>query len=282
MLMTILHISISALILAIGMTATGEDIVYLWRRPKLLFKSIFTMYLLIPAIAASMALILDLPQRTGLALVILAICAGAPLLPKKLIKLGGNPAYIFSLIVTTSLLAIVTVPVSLHILAAVIPFDATAVTPMGVAMVILKSFLVPLSAGMLLRRVMPTLADRICDPLLKISGTAMTLCALIALIGGYKLLASIGMETIVAFGLFTLGAILAGHLLGGPEWPDRASLAIACSSRHIGLALLIAANTKGPQTLNLVIAYLLASAVVSALYIAWIKRRVQPVTELTQ
>jgi len=37
----------------------------------------------------------------------LAICAGTPLLPKKLIKLGGDPDYVFSLIVITSLLAII-------------------------------------------------------------------------------------------------------------------------------------------------------------------------------
>ena len=106
-----------ALILAIGMTATTDDIVYLWRRPVLLAKSIIAMYVAVPLVAVLMARALDLPRSTELALVVLAVCAGAPLLPKKLIKAGGDPAYVFSLIVTTSLLAIVTVPVSLHLLA---------------------------------------------------------------------------------------------------------------------------------------------------------------------
>ena len=38
------------------------------------------------------------------------------MLPKKLIKIGGDPAYLFSLVVATSLLAIVTVPLSLSLL----------------------------------------------------------------------------------------------------------------------------------------------------------------------
>jgi len=66
------------------------------------------MYVVMPAVAVLMAWVFVLPQNTELALVILAICAGTPLLPKKLIKFGGDPAYVFSLIVTTSLLAIVT------------------------------------------------------------------------------------------------------------------------------------------------------------------------------
>ena len=48
--------------------------------------------------------------------------------------------------------------------------------------------------------------------------------------------------------------------------------AIACSSRHIGLALLIAANVRAQHALALVVAYLLASTVVSITYIQWVKR----------
>ena len=117
MLLLILKTSIATLILAIGMTARIDDIFYLWRRPVLLVKSIVAMYLVMPAVAVLMACVLELPERTELALVILAIWAGALLLPKKLIKFGGDPSYVFSLIINTSLLAIVTVPASLHILA---------------------------------------------------------------------------------------------------------------------------------------------------------------------
>ena len=119
MLLLLFKTSIATLILAIGMT---DDIVYLWRRPVLLMKSIIAMYLVMPAVAVLMARVLDLPERTELALVILAICAGAPLLPKKLIKFGGDPSYVFSLIVNTSLLAIATVPASLHFWPALSPW----------------------------------------------------------------------------------------------------------------------------------------------------------------
>ena len=268
MLLLILKTSIATLIFAIGMTALTDDIVYLWRRPVLLVKSIIAMYVVVPAVAVLMACVLNLPQRTELALVVLAICAGAPLLPKKLIKFGGDPAYVFSLIVTTSLLAIVSVPLSLHLLAGTISFDTTVLTPSQVARVILKTFLLPLGLGMLFRLAAPVITERIGEPLLKIA-----LCAIIILTKGFNLIIEVGLPSLLAFAAFTFAAILAGHLSGGPDPSDRTSLAIACSSRHIGLALVVAVNARGPQALELVIAYLLASAVVSIPYVVWAKKR---------
>lgn len=273
MLLLILKTSIATLIFAIGMAATTDDIVYLWRRPVLLLKSITAMYVVMPVVAVLMARMLDLPKRTELALMILAICAGAPLLPKKLIKFGGDPTYVFSLIVTTSILAIVTVPVSLHLMAGIISFDTVTVTPERVARVILKTFLLPLAMGMLLRLAAPPLSERIGEPLLKISGAIMGLCAFAALVTGFHLVFEVGLPSMLAFAVFTVAAILDGHLFGGPDLSDRTSLAIACSSRHIGLALLIAANAPGKHALELVVAYLLASSVVSIAYIWWIKKR---------
>jgi bile acid:Na+ symporter, BASS family len=276
MLLILLKASIAALIFAIGMTATTEDIVYLWRRPALLLKSIIAMYVVLPAVAVLMARIFDLPPRTELALVVLAICAGAPLLPKKLIKFGGDPSYVFSLIVTTSLLAIVTVPASLYLLAEVIAFDTTAVTPSQVAGLILKTFLLPLGVGMLFRLAAPAQSERVGDPLLKIAIAVMALCALAALTIGFRLVFEVGLPSLLAFAAFTLSAIVVGHLLGGPNPSDRISLAIACASRHIGLALLIAANARGQHALALVVTYLLASAVVSIPYVRWITKHRPP------
>lgn len=272
MLLILLKTSIGVLIFAIGMTATTEDIVYLWRRPVLLAKSITAMYVVMPIVSVVMDYLFDLPPKTELALIILAICAGAPLLPKKLIKFGGDPSYVFSLIVTTSLLAIITVPASLQILAKIVSFETSAVTPFQVASVIFKTFLLPLGAGMVLRLLFPALTKIISDPLLKVASIIMGICAITTLATGFHLVFTVGLQSVFAFALFTLSALLAGHMLGGPDLSSRTALAISCSSRHIGLALLIAVNARGQQALALVVAYLIASAVVSMLYIFWMNK----------
>jgi BASS family bile acid:Na+ symporter len=184
-----------------------------------------------------------------------------------------QPYRIASLIVNTSLLAIVTMPASLHLLAETISLDTTEVTATHVASVILKTFLQPLAIGMLLRWATPALAEWIGEPMLKIAGIVMGLCAIAALASSFHVVFEVGFPSLIAFGAFTLAAIIAGHLFGGPDPSDRTSLAIACSSRHIGLALLVAANTPGQHALELVVAYLLASAVVSIPYVLWIRKR---------
>ena len=126
---------------------------------------------------------------------------------------------------------------------------------------------------MLLQWVAPALADRIGEPLLKIASVVMGICAIVALAAGFHLVFEVGLPSLLAFAAFTFAAILTGHFFGGPDPSDRTSLAIACASRHIGLALLIAANARDQHALELVVAYLLASAVVSIPYVLWIKKR---------
>ena len=271
MLLLVFKVSVAMLILSIGMTATKNEIVYLWRRPILFLKSIVAMYIIMPMVAVLMMIILDLPPRTEVALVILGICAGAPLLPKKLIEIGGDPDYVFSLIVTTSLIAIITVPTSLFILAKAISLETADISPLHVARVLVRPFLLPLMIGMLFRLVKPKLADQIGSPMLKLASAIFALSVLTALILKIRLVLMVDLSSFLAFAIFTLSAIITGHLLGGPISSNRNALAVACASRHIGLALLIAANARGPHTLPLVAAYLVASTLVTVAYIKWVR-----------
>ncbi len=70
---------------------------------------IFAMYVVVPIAVLLAVKALPLPVAVKTAMVVLAISAGAPLLPRKLMTLGRE-GYVFSLIVTSSLLAVVAVP----------------------------------------------------------------------------------------------------------------------------------------------------------------------------
>ena len=110
-----LKLSVAAIILAVGIDSTPKDILYLWRRPMLLMRSVLAMYVLVPLVALALVTLLTLPPGVEMGLLVLAVSAGAPLLPRKLLNIGDG-AYIFSLVVTTSLLAIVLVPAWLALL----------------------------------------------------------------------------------------------------------------------------------------------------------------------
>jgi predicted Na+-dependent transporter len=118
-----------------------------------------------PLVAVLMARGLNLPWGTEIAFIVLAICAGAPLLPKKLVKLGGHPTYIFSLVVATSVLALLNVPLGIVLLSKFTSLEVS-VAPSAVAVTLLSAFLLPLGVGMLVRAVLPSVAERIGEPLL--------------------------------------------------------------------------------------------------------------------
>ena len=79
-----------------------------------------------------------------------------------------------------------------------------------------------------------------------------------------------GMAALVAL---LLVALAIGHVLGGPGADERTALAIACATRHIGVAVVVATGFRGPKTAVLIAAYVVASALVAIPYLRWRRRR---------
>ncbi len=273
--MMVLKLSVATLLFAMGLLASHREMAYLWERPALLVRSLLAMYVAVPILAVALALAFDLPRGTELAMVVLAICAGAPLLPRKLLKVGGDPAYVLSLAVTTSLLAIVTVPVSVRILSGMMAIDSE-LGPGAIAGAIVVSFMLPLGAGMLVRTIAPSVAHRLAQPLLASAGGALAATTIVLLVAGWRLVAEVGLPSLVAFAAFALGSLAIGHLFGGPVAENRTSLALTCTTRHVGLALLVGANARGPAPLALVAGYLVATALISIPYMRWRGKPARP------
>ena len=265
LLLVLLKLSVMALLLAIGLLSTMKDITFLWRRPRLLLRSVLAMYILVPLAAIVFVKILPLTAGLKLALFVLAISAGAPLLPRKLMGLGSDE-FVLSLVVTASILAIVTVPAWAAALGPLFGRESQ-LAPMQVAAVIAKSFMIPLVIGMVLRRFIPNIADTLADRILAIAGLVLSVSALILLGINWELIAMAGWPTLLALGGLTLIALVIGHLMGGENPGEKTALAISCCTRHLGLAILVAAAAPGPKTAVFVAAYIVASAAVAIPYL---------------
>lgn len=267
----LLKASVALSILAIGMGSTVADLAYLWRRPGLLFRSLLAMYVLVPLAALALVNLLPLGPAVKAALLVLAVSSGAPLLPKKLRAFDAD-AYVFSLLVVSSLLAIVLVPAWVALLAD--HFGVTAELPASVvALAIAKAFLLPLAVGMALRALWPGVARRWADTLLGTAGVVLIGCGVLLLVINHDVLRAAQSTGLVALLALMLAALAIGHLLGGPGDDERTVLAVSCATRHIALAVLIAAAFPGPKTAVLVAVYVLASAAVSIPYLKWRRRK---------
>jgi predicted Na+-dependent transporter len=267
LLLVALKVSVGVLILAIGLGATFADLLYIWRRPALLLRSLLAMYVLVPLAAVLLVSVLPMSQATKAGLLVLAVSAGAPLLPRKLGAFGSD-AYVFSLVVLSSLLAIVLVPAWVALAAR--HFEvATQLEPSIVAAIIAKSFLLPLMAGLVLRKLFPAFGEAWADRLLALAGIVLGVSALVLLATHWQVfvgMLNLGMLSLL---LLLLAALAIGHGLGGPSADDRTALAVSCATRHVGLAVLVASAFPGPKTTVLIASYIVASALVSIPYLKW-------------
>jgi BASS family bile acid:Na+ symporter len=265
-----LKIAVSSLILAIGMQSTAGDLTYLWRRPRLLLKSMLAMYVIVPLVAVALARLLPVPFALKVAVVVVAISAGAPLVPRKLMPLT-NDSYVFSVIVTSSLLAVVTVPLWLVALSS-LSGATPQITPFETGRLIGRTFLLPLAIGMGVRFLFPGPSEKLSDILMAVGGIVLTVGGLILLVLGWPLLREAGWISLGVLALLTALSLAVGHLMGGPDEEDRTALAISCATRHLGIAVLVAAAVPGIRTGLLVVAYLVASILASIPYIRWRKK----------
>lgn len=267
--------SIVLITFSLGLRSTPNDAMFLLREPRLLFRSLLAMNVVLPLFAILLVKAFDLNPAVKIALVALAVSPVPPFLPGKQLRLVNRESYVYGLLVAVSLLAIVLVPLTIALLNSVFASDLQ-IAPAAVARVVAITVLLPLILGMLVRHRLPEFAAR-AAPHANRLGTALLMLALVLLlVATWRAMSSlIGDGTLLAIALFVATGLAVGHLLGGPDADDRSVLALATSSRHPGVALAIATANFPDQKLvpAALVLYLLVNALVSAPYTVWRKRR---------
>jgi BASS family bile acid:Na+ symporter len=266
-------ITIFATLFATGLAASTEDIGYLRHRPALLARALLATVVLAPIFAIVLALALPIGRPAAIAIVAGALAPGLPTVPRTGRKIGGNVAFACSLLVVTSVLGVITIPLWIEIIRRIAGADV-ALSPLEVLKMLAPGLLLPLLAGVGLRRFAPSIADKIAEPASRFANALLPGLVLVVLLVGGQALAALGWPAIVAMIVVPLVALGVGHVLGGPRPEDRTVLAIANAARFPALAALIAA-TSFPEAhaLPAVIAYVVISNVVALPYEIMRKRR---------
>ena len=266
--------SIFLLVLGIGLKTTPRDATHLVRHPAQLLGSLAAIYIVMPAFAVAVAFAFDLHPAVKIALVALAVSPVPPFLPRKAIEAGGARDYTIGLLVAASALAIVCVPLAVEVVGWIFakPF---AMSTAATARLVVLSALAPLALGIALRQFAPSIAEQIARPVSTGSVALLVIAVVPLLLTSWQpMLSLIGNGTLLALAAFVAVGAMVGHLLGGPRPEEREVLALACGSRHPGIALAIAhANFPGEKNvLAALLLYLVIGALVAAPYLRWIRR----------
>lgn len=269
-----LQVSIVATVSGFGLSATADDLLYLMRRPSLLMRSLVAVFVIMPAVAVALFRWLDFPQTTEVALVALAMSPVPPILPRRGNKAGWHTSYGLGLMVLLSLVAIATIPVTAAALEHVFGRSYT-ITPGPIARIVMKTTLLPLAIGMVIRGLWPALAGRLEKPVVLVGNILLPLAVVMLVAGASSAIwAAVGNGTVLAIVLFTIAGLAVGHVLGGPSADHSIVLALSTACRHPGLALAIAGAAYPDQRFGAtILLYLLVNAVAGFPYLIWQGRR---------
>jgi BASS family bile acid:Na+ symporter len=261
-------ISVATVIFSVFSLALGirvHQATWLLRRPGLLLRSVVAAMVLVPVVATLLVLALDVREAVAIALIMLGVSPAAPLMLRKARHLSGEEDYAPSLQLVLATLSIVAVPLSLDVVSWIFPTHRASISPWAVASQVGKAQLLPLLAGVALRAVRPAWADRLARPVGRLAAILLAMVVLLVLLLQGKLMLVVGWGGYLAVAVTAVASTVLGLLLGGPLPATRAALAVACTVRNPGLALMIVQlNYPGRGAAPVVLTYVVASALLLA------------------
>lgn len=270
----LLKASILGMVFAIGLQLGREDTTLVIRHPRAMVLGLVAMFVVMPLVAVLLYLGLRPDPPTGLILMATALSPIPPILPNKEMKAGAGAREAVGLMVAAGLLAILVVPVGAELMAS--SFGVEVDVPMGpTASIVSTTVLLPVLAGLVVRRLAPGAADRLAGPVAKLAGLLLVVAALPVLVqtapAQWSLL---GGGTLLAFLLFAVVGVVVGHVAGGPEENTRTVVALSTASRHpaVAAAVALAVLPDAQGVLPAALLYLIVSVVVTGVYLAWRRR----------
>jgi BASS family bile acid:Na+ symporter len=271
--------SIFTLVFCLGLAASLRDLSHLFRRPGLAARSLLSMNVIMPLIAAALVAAFNLPPAVKIALIALSVSPVPPILPKKIIKAGGSSEYAVGLLMAAVLFSLFFVPAALNVLGRA--FGRSVDIPVGaIAKVVLSTVLFPLVAGVVVHRRFPGLAARLQSPLSKLATLLLIASILPVLFVSWPAMWSlIGNGTLIAAIVFSVLGLTTGYLLGGPDRSHRTVLALSTASRHPGVAASIVriAFPSEKTALAAVLLVFIVSGITSTFYL---RRQRRPAADL--
>lgn len=270
-----LQASIFAIVFSLSLGVKPAEATWGLRHPRALVRAFVAMFVIMPLVAAGLSAGFHLRPAVKVALIALALSPVPPILPIKAMKAGGEASRAIGLLVAASLASPIVVTVGVPVIASWFGVRAS-VPPGAILRLDLITVLLPVLAGQLVRWISPTLGGRIAGPVGK-AGFVLLLLGIAPILvkTAPAMWSLVGRGTLLALAAFVLVGLAVGHFLAGERPEDRTVLALSNGSRHPGIALTIAsAAVPNPQLVApAVVLYLLVSAILSALYMVWQRKR---------
>lgn len=222
--------------LAMGLSLTIPQIMQPLKNTRLVILTLVANFVLVPALAYIILLVIPLEQGLAIGLILMATAAGAPFLPKLAQAAKGDMAFSVALMVLLMVITIIYLPL-------VLPFllQGVEVNPWEIAQSLVILMLVPLAIGLFVKARYESTATSLHPHMSQASSTTFLL-----MLGGLILLNLrniidiVGTSAIIVTVIFLLVAFVIGFFLGGREGNIRSVVGLGTAQRNVSAAVVVA------------------------------------------
>jgi predicted Na+-dependent transporter len=241
-----LNLFVITSMLAMGMSLTVKQILDPLRNARLVVLVLVGNFILVPALAFLLTVVLPMGQAQATALILVGACAGAPFLPKLAQMSKGNLALSVGLMVMLMVVTIIYAPLVLPMLLPGAQVDVAAIAQSLVLLMLL-----PLAIGLLVKWRYAGTATGWQPHLSQASTYSLLVLIVDALLLQFRnIIGAIGSYLILGTLLLVAGALVIGYFSSsGSEAADRKVAALGTGQRNLSAALLVGASFGDAETL---------------------------------
>ena len=262
----LITIGLGLIMLGMGLGLAPRDFLRVSRQPGTATVGLISQFLVMPTLAAAIAMVLQLPTPLAVGLILVGCCPGGP--ASNVVPLIAKGDVALSVVMTSisTVAAVVLTPRLTDVLASqYVPVDG------GLLLLrVLQVVLVPVTCGVLLKQGLPRLASRVEPAMPPIAVVAIVLIVASVVGSQRQLLLEQGALLLLACLLLHGGGFLLGFLMArmaGASSQAQRTISIEVGMQNSGLAVVLARSggfasplTALPGAISAVVHCLLGSA----------------------
>jgi len=238
-------VMVGFLVFAVALDLTWEQFRQVLRKPKAPGVGLLAQYLVLPAVAFGIGLLMADTPSIALGLLLVACCPAGALSNYLTGVARGNVATSVSMTAISTLTSIVATPLLFAFWASLNPATRAVlqqidIDPKRVVMVLVIMLLAPITAGMLIRAKRPGTADRIRLWVRRLAGMVFAVVVAILLLGNIKVLGSFASSALPpVLVAFAVAAALGWGLarVSGLAADNRRAVTLEVAFQNVALAI---------------------------------------------
>lgn len=225
--------------LAVGLSQPLEKVILPLKNPRIVALALALNFIAAPALAWFLSRLIPLQPAHAIGLLLLGGAAGAPFIPRLAEAAGASIANAVAMMVLLMIGSIVFIPFAMPV---IIP--GLSASPLGIAMPLLITMLLPLLLGFTINARYHEASKRLLPAFTKLANLTFVLMLLLLVgLNIQALLDTLGSFAIGTYALFIGLMVAMGYAAGGSEYRTRAGFALACGQRNISAALVVAVDS---------------------------------------